>query len=146
MRQYNIWSLYAGYNRLRKEVMLMNHFINTVILLLLYKYVGLWYKRRQPKRRRYSPSGQDVRFCARPFFLRGVSFQKLHFTSAALSSLFVRAHSLSFILSLRDRKDNGRLTRSIVSLSGYSLSRCPRLEKQRDFSDKNISSSFCKIA
>lgn len=128
-----------------RRVMLMNHFVNTVILLLLYEYVGLWYKRRQPKRR-YSPSGQDVRFCARPFFLLGVSFRKLHFLSAVIPPNFVRAHSLSFILSLRDRKDNGRLTRSIVSLSGYSLSRYPRLEKQRDFLDKNISSSFCKIA
>lgn len=91
----------------------MNHFVNTVILLLFYRYIGLWYKKRpRPLGRAPSPSGQDVRFCARPFFLLGVSFRKLHFLSAVIPPNFVRAH---FFLSLRDRKDNGRLTRFVVS-------------------------------
>ena len=77
----------------------MNHFINTVILLLLYKYVGLWYKRRQPKRR-YSPSGQDRRSLLRSSFLSGrrffseVTFFKRGYTSEFHPSAFIVFHPL----------------------------------------------------
>lgn len=40
----------------------MNQIANTIVLLLIYDYIGLWYKRR-PKRRLVPLRGIGVRFC-----------------------------------------------------------------------------------
>ena len=50
----------------------MNQIVNTIVLLLIYDYIGLWYKRRRPKRpkRRLVPlRGRRIRFCRSLHFI-----------------------------------------------------------------------------
>ena len=82
----------------------MNHFVNTVILLLFYRYIGLWYKKRpRPLGCAPSPSGQDVRFCARPFFLQPRFFSEVTSFKRGHTSEF-RPSALTVIPSGQDRK------------------------------------------
>ena len=47
----------------------MNQNVNTIVLLLVYDYIGLWYKRRRPKRRLVPLRGRRIRFCRSLHFI-----------------------------------------------------------------------------
>ena len=47
----------------------MNQIVNTIVLLLVYDYIWLWYKRRRPKRRLVPLRGRRIRFCRSLHFI-----------------------------------------------------------------------------